>query len=208
MPTWSTCWHFRHCHQINLSDTQVSNAGLIHLSKMDGQQWLDLSRTRVTDLSVLFGDTSFDQPSSIKLSGNRIARLKMPRLGWSPLLHLDLSDTDADDATLESLPGGWINLKNLDLCGTNVSDDGLLSVLRIEGLMKLNLMDTKVTAAGVARMKSRWRFGRPLTIVTGTRKKAGGARKNTLPQGTSGGPAQPIPLLLKDDVPAPGSRRS
>ena len=32
--------------------------------------WIDLSRTRVTDLSVLFGDSNFDQPSSIKLSGN------------------------------------------------------------------------------------------------------------------------------------------
>ena len=77
---------FHHCGDINLSDTRVSNAGLTHLSKMAGGRWLDLSRTRVTDVSVLFSDISVDQPSRLNLSGNRIARVKMPRLRWSPLL--------------------------------------------------------------------------------------------------------------------------
>ena len=103
-----------------------------------------------------------------------------------PFADLDLSDTDADDGTLELLPDGLVNLSNLDLCGTNVSDDGLLSLLRMEGLMKLNLIDTKVTPAGVARLKSRWRYSRPFTVLTGTRKKAGGTPKNASPQGASG----------------------
>jgi hypothetical protein len=167
---------FRHCGQINLSDTQVSNAGLTHLSKMVGEPWLDLSRTRVTDVSILFVDKGFDQPARLNLSGNRIARVEIPRLRWSPLQDLDLSDTDAHDGTLESLPDGFVNLSNLDLCGTNVSDDGLLSLLRMERLIKLNLMDTKVTPAGVARLKSRWGFSGPLIIMTGTTKKAAGAR--------------------------------
>jgi hypothetical protein len=177
---------FHYCGDINLSDTRVSNAGLTHLSKMAGGRWLDLSRTRVTDVSVLFSGISVDHPSRLNLSGNRIARVEMPQRRWSPLRDLDLSDTDADDRTLESLSDGLVNLSNLDLCGTNVSDDGLLSLLRMEGLTRLNLMDTKVTAAGVAGLKSRWRYGRPLTILTGTRKKAGGAPKNASPQGTSG----------------------
>ena len=181
---------FRHCGQINLSDTHVSNAGLTHLSKMVGEPWLDLSRTRVTDVSILFGDKGFDQPARLNLSGNRIARVEIPRLRWSPLQDLDLSDTYADDGTLASLPDGFVNLSNLDLSGTNVSDDGLLSFLRMEGLIKLNLMDTKVTPAGVARLKSRWGFSGPLIILTGTRKKAAGAPKNPPPPGTSGSPGQ------------------
>jgi hypothetical protein len=136
-----------------------------------------------THISTKIGTTS-------KLSGNRIARVEMPQLRWSPLQDLDVSDTDADDGTLESLPDSLVNLHDLNLCGTNVSDDGLLSLLRMEGLGKLNLIDTKVTAAGVARLKSRWRYRRPLTILTGMRKKAGGTPKNASPQGTSGSSAR------------------
>ena len=196
---------FRHCQEINLSDTQIGNGGLTHLSKMEGGAWLDLSRTRVTDVSALFGESFMNHLSSLKIAGNRIAPVERIIVRWSPLGDLDLSDTDAGDWTLEALPDGLVNLKNLDLCGTNVSDDGLLALLRMRGLVRLNLMDTKVTAAGVARLKSLWRHQRPLTILTGTRKRAGGASKSRSPQGTSGVSAQPIPLRHTGDVPAPGS---
>jgi hypothetical protein len=172
---------FHHCRQINLSDTQVSNAGLAHLSQTTRQavgRWLDLSRTRVTDVSVLFGEMSFDQPERLNLSGNRIARVEIPRRRWCPLQELDLSDTDADDRTLESLPDGLVNLFHLDLCGTNVSDDGLWSLLRMESLERLTLIDTNVTPAGVARLKSRWRGKKPPTVLTGATKGAGSASKN------------------------------
>jgi hypothetical protein len=75
----------------------------------------------------------------------------------------------------------------------------------MRGLAKLNVMDTTVTTAGVARLRSLWRYGRPLTILTGTRKKIGGASKNRPPQGTLGVSTQPIPPQLKGDIPAPGS---
>jgi hypothetical protein len=56
---------FRHCGQINLSDTQVSSAGLAYLrqtTRVAVGRSLDLSRTRVTGVSDLFGEMSFDQP--------------------------------------------------------------------------------------------------------------------------------------------------
>ena len=93
--------------------------------------------------------------------------------GGGILRDLDLTDTDADDDTLKSLPNGLMNLSNLNLCGTNVTDDGLLSLLRMEGLKNLNLIDTKVTPLGVAKLKLHWRHGQPFTILTGTRKKPG-----------------------------------
>ena len=143
---------FRHCRQVNLSDTEVSNAGLIYLRNMGGEKWLDLSRTRVTDVSVLFNvNQSWHLPSMFNLSGDRISLVEIQPKMWCPLRDLNLSDTDADDGTLAALPDGLVNLHNLDLCGTNVSDDGLSSLLRMEGLEKLNLMDTKVTPAGVNR---------------------------------------------------------
>jgi len=63
-----------------------------------------------------------------------------------------------------------------------VSDDGLLSLLRMEGLAKLNLMDTKVTPSGIARFKSLWRYSQPLTILTGTRKGAGSTANKPSPR--------------------------
>jgi hypothetical protein len=182
--------------------------------RMDVASLADLSHSRVTDSDLVYLlafrhcgqiNLSDTQPSSLNLSGNRVARLEMPRLRWSPLLELNLSDTDADDGTLASLPDGLVNLSDLNLCGTNVSDDGLLSLLRMEGLVKLNLIDTRVTAAGVARLKSRWRYSRPLSILTGTRKKAGGTPKNPSPQGTSGTSAPAASGLRRNpDQTSPG----
>jgi hypothetical protein len=178
---------FQHCGQFNLSDTQISNAGLPHLRKVAGERWLDLSRTRVTDVSALFDGSWRTIPSGLKLAGNRIASVQTLPKYWCPLWELDLSDTDADDGTLESLSDG---LTNLNLCGTNVSDDGLLSLLSKEGLSKLNLIDTKVTPTGVARLKALWGSRAPLTILTGTRKKPGAAPKTVPPQGSSGSAAK------------------
>ena len=64
---------FDHFGQLNLSDTEIGNAGLEHLRHVVANRFIDLSRTRVTDVSVLFGNNSLDHPSGLKLSGNRIA---------------------------------------------------------------------------------------------------------------------------------------
>ena len=81
---------------------------------------------------------------------------------------LDLSETDASDQTLAELPDGMVNLRRLDLSGTNVTDAGLDSLLRFEGLKALGLSRTKVTPEGVARLKAGWKGRVPLAITTGT----------------------------------------
>ncbi len=182
---------FHHCGQINLSDTQISNAGLPHLSKAAGERWLDLSRTRITDVSALFGGGVQTIPAGLKLSGNRIARLDVPRKVWVPLWELDLSDTDVDDGTLASLSDSLPGLASLNLCGTNVSDEGLLSLASKEVLSKLNLMDTRVTPTGVARLKALRRSKAPFTILTGTRNKAGVAPTPGPPRGSSASATMP-----------------
>ncbi len=162
---------FDHFGQLNLSDTEISNAGLEHLRHVVGGRFIDLSRTRITNVSRLFGNRSFDHPLGLKLSGNRIARgafhFPEPRL-MCPLQDLDLSETDASDQTLEELPKGLLNLSKLDLSGTNVTDAGLDSLLRLDGLTTLGLSRTKVTPEGVARLKARWKGRVPLAITTGT----------------------------------------
>lgn len=165
---------FRHSGLLNLSDTGVGDAGLVHLREVVAGRFIDLSRTRVTDTSALFGNTSLGHPLGLKLAGNRVARgsiFPSPKQ-WSPLQELDLSDTDADDWTLESFPEGLVNLWRLDLSGTAVGDAGLNSLLRLKNLTKLDLRDTRVTAEGVARLQSHWPGMRPLTVLTGSKTKA------------------------------------
>jgi hypothetical protein len=164
---------FQHFGALDLSDTEVGNAGLEHLRTVVGSRFIDLSRTRVTDTSALFGPVSYrDHASGVKLSGNRIAggRLFPFEKQWCPLQELDLSRTDIDDRTLKSLPEGLVNLSRLDLSGTVVTDGGLDSLSKLEGLATLDLRDTRVTPAGVARLKAGWRGWRPLTVLSGRLK--------------------------------------
>ncbi len=78
----------------------------------------------------------------------------------------------------------------LDLSGTDVSDAGLMSLLRMEGLTNLNLTDTRVTAEGVARLKSGWRGRGALMVLSGTTKKAASAPQNPSAPGQSGTPGR------------------
>ncbi len=73
---------FQHVGQINLSDTEISNAGLELLRDALAGRFVDLSRTRVTDVSCLFRYRGLDHPLGLKLSGNRIARgVPFPHVG-------------------------------------------------------------------------------------------------------------------------------
>lgn len=163
---------FHHFGDLNLSDTRISNAGLEHLREAVASRFIDLSRTRVTDTSALFGNSSLTHPSGLKLAGNRVARGRIfPfRRQWCPLQELDLSGSDADDRTLKSLPIGLVNLARLDLSGTAVTDDGLDALARLEGLTTLDLRGSKVTSAGVARLMAGWRGRSSLRVRTGALK--------------------------------------
>jgi uncharacterized protein YjbI with pentapeptide repeats len=162
---------FQHFGKLNLSDTEVSDAGLDRLREVVAYRFIDLSRTRVTTASRLFGNKSQCHPSGMKLSGNRLApgTILFANPQWCPLQELDLSDTNLDDQMLESLPDGLVNLSSLDLSGTEVSDLRVLTLLRFEGLTKLDLRGTKVTAEGVTKLKAHWRGTRPLAVLTGSK---------------------------------------
>ena len=162
---------FRHFGGISLADTAITNAGLEHLRAVVANRFVDLSRTRITDTSTLFGNSALDQISGLKLSGNRVksGTVLFTRPQWCPLQELDLSGTDADDQTVESLPEGLVNLTKLDLSGTDLTDTGLFTLIRFEGLTNLDVTNTKVTPEGVARLKAYWKGSRPLTVATKTK---------------------------------------
>ena len=84
---------------VNLRDTRVSSAGLVHLKKLGSLRRLHLERTRVDDAGV--------------------AHLS----GLSQLEYLNLYDTDVTDKALEHLTG-LKNLKQLYLWKTKVTKVG------------------------------------------------------------------------------------
>ena len=113
---------------LNLSGTQVTDAGLAHLKGLAGLQWLSLRGTQVTDAGL--------------------AHLK----GLAGLQKLSLSDTQVTDAGLAHLKG-LAGLQELDLNETRVTDAGLAHLKRLAGLPALYLGGTQVTDAGLAHLK-------------------------------------------------------
>jgi hypothetical protein len=164
---------FQHFGVLDLSDTKISQAGLKHLRSVIAYRTVDLSRTGVTDTTSLYGKSALEYPSVLKLSGNHILRIFPSVPTWNPIQELDLSQTNADDNLLASLPIGLVNLRNLDLSGTRVTDRGLDSLKHLDGLMILNLTNTKVTPAAVDRLHAGWPGRNALKIVTGPMKAAG-----------------------------------
>jgi hypothetical protein len=164
---------FRHFGTVNLSDTRIGDAGIAHLIPVVGERFVDLSRTEVTDTSELFlGHTFRDAPLGIRLSGNHVAGGKIFPAELSvycPLQELDLSESDADNQTLEAFPIGVV-LAKLDLSGTKVTDAGLESLFKLENLRSVDLSRTKVTPEAIADLKARWNQGRPLVVTTGSTK--------------------------------------
>jgi hypothetical protein len=167
---------FHHFGQLNLADTQITDAGVANIRGAIAYRFIDLSRTRVTQPSALFGEQGLEHPSGLKLSGIRLGgRPIFPfKSAWCPLQELDLSFTDIDDQTLAGLPEGLVNLSKLDLAGTAITDAGLRYLARLHGLTTLNLVGTRVTAEGAARLMSVWKGRGKLTVVTGPLAKGTG----------------------------------
>lgn len=112
---------------LNLTFTDVTDAGLQHLNALDALEELDLMGTAVT------GDTF-----------KYLAKLKSLR-------SLRLAFTPVSDTGLKQL-GGLQRLEYLDLMGTKVTDDGLEYLVGLGRLRFLRLVDTPITDAGLKHL--------------------------------------------------------
>jgi len=110
--------------RLNLSHTQVTDAGLVHLKGLTKLGYLDLRHTQVTDAGLvhLKGLTKLGQLclDNTQITDAGLAHLK----GLTNLFHLQLADTSITDAGLESLKGMTL-LTTLNLDNTEVTDDGV-----------------------------------------------------------------------------------
>lgn len=114
--------------QLYLGQTSVGDGGLAPLRTLKELQMLDLSDTRTTDAGLR------------TLSG-------LPELQA-----LNISDTKITDTGLESLTG-LKKLSLLDVSKNDIGDKALPHLARLP-LSRLGLLETKVSAEGVARFRN------------------------------------------------------
>lgn len=111
-----------------LANTQVSDAGLVHLAGLTKLTYLWLHNTKLTDAGLV--------------------HLK----DLSNLVSLDLADTQITDSGLVHL-AGLTKLTHLSLDSTQVTDAGLAHLTGLTKLEQLDLNNTRVTDAGVSELK-------------------------------------------------------
>ena len=116
-------------HTLNLRDTKVTDAGLVHLARIKGLSDLNLSGTNVL--------------------GSGLSHLKAK----PDLERLSLADTLVGDDSLGEL-AGCPNLSFLNLSETTITDAGLNKLQAVRNLRTVSLAATDVTKAGVDQLKS------------------------------------------------------
>ncbi len=98
-------WQFPSLEEFQADGTDVSDAGLVHLSKLTNLRKLLLARTRVTDAGLV--------------------HLR----GLTNLMELSIDNTDVTDAGLAHLKG-LTNLRELSIDDGHVTDAGVAELRR------------------------------------------------------------------------------
>ena len=183
---------------LDLSDSGVTDAGLVHLRQLTGLQRLTLTQTQVGDegLAHLSQLTGLQR---LRLDGTQVGDEGLAHLSQlTGLLRLWLDGTQVGDeglVHLKQLTGlrylaldgtqvgdeGLVHLKQLTnlqyltLTQTQVGDDGLAHLSQLTGLQRLWLDGTKVTNAGLAHLAGLGSLER--LVLTGTKVSVAGMAK-------------------------------
>lgn len=144
-----------HLHTLDLGGTDVGDAGLAHLKKLVSLKDLNLNATQVGDPGLMYLK-DLTNLQTLYLGFTRVSDAGLVHLkGSINLEHLNLIDTQITDAGLVHL-NDLTGLKSLYIGGTKISDGGLSYLKKtMLGLRILDLTngDTnrpeKVTVAGV-----------------------------------------------------------
>lgn len=139
---------FKHLEDLILDRTQITDAGMAHLEGLTTLQSLHLNQTGVTDAGL----------SHLRsLTKLRSLLLEDTRVDGSGLRHLEhlkslewlvLTNTQLDDAALEHV-GRHSSLCSLGLQATRVTDAGVEHLKGLGKLMVMMLRDTEVTDTGI-----------------------------------------------------------
>ena len=166
-------WSLSECSRLDLSNTAVTDAGMVHLNGKrffsltlsgtrvgdDGLEQvrgcdrlvgLYLSKTDITDAGMVHV-ASLRKLKRLGLSDTRVSGIGVKQLaGVRALETLWLQRTRIDDNALRSLER--LPLRQLHLDGTQITDVGMESLARIPSIVHLHLFDTQIGDSGVAHL--------------------------------------------------------
>lgn len=137
-----------------LAGCNVTATGLNQIPPLDHLLWLDL-----TNAAVGNGDLLRLAPNPESIKQLRLERTQIDSgLGdWlrraSNLTELDLSATRVDDSVVDGISAAG-KLSILWLTATGVSDKSIDKLIKLPSLRMVDLKQSKITAAGVARLRA------------------------------------------------------
>jgi uncharacterized protein (TIGR03067 family) len=137
---------------VYLVDTEITDAGLVHLKSLANLQSLALQSTKITDAGLvhLQGLTNLQ---TLGLSCPKITDAGMADIsGIQSLQALRIGNTQITDAGLAHLQG-LTKLRTLLLTGTKVTDAGMVRLKGLASLRILDLGDTQVTDSGMETLQ-------------------------------------------------------
>jgi len=162
---------------LGLSRTKITDAGLACLQRVPNVQDLVLNQTYITGAGLKYL-RYLPNLRVLRLQSTRVTDEAMVHLkGLTKLRYLELGDTFITDAGLKHVQhlrelrsldlwlqrgitdrglghvGKLTQLRSLGLGGTSVTDDGLKYLEKIERLEDVDLRQTKVTPAGIRRLR-------------------------------------------------------
>nr|XP_018670859.1 C-Maf-inducing protein-like isoform X1 [Ciona intestinalis] len=122
-----------------------SHRDVIHT--MEGPTYFKLApNSTIVDLQVLLGTGSWGNLRELDLSFTRpTAGIASTLSRLKNLKHLNLRFTDFNDKDLKGLCDSSLNLESLNLCETNVTDDGIQHLCVMSHLKYLNMNSTKLS---------------------------------------------------------------
>lgn len=149
---YSDLGSLRNLCELNLQDTQLTDAELEHLKVLTSLQVLRLENTQVTDIGLqhLKGMKNLHY---LGLQRTQTSDVGLQHLeGLTNLSELRLDRTKVTDAGLEHLKG-LKRLKGINLSYTQITDIGLEHLKSLQSLKGLDLGHTKVTPEGRASLR-------------------------------------------------------
>jgi len=137
---------------LNLSVTEVTDTDLQQLSQLTRLRTLDLSCTYVRGPGL----ANLPVPSKLEALNLSSSKISDEEVVWlsrlTNLRKLQLACTDVTDAGLARL-AGLTRLESLDVSYNRISDNGLLHLRRLTNLKNLSLGHTRVTSSGLDELR-------------------------------------------------------
>jgi hypothetical protein len=140
----------KHLDFLNLSESKITDTGLVYVKEHEQLTTLWIDNTDVTDagLKHLSGLTKL---TNLWINGTKVSDLRhLSRL--RDLKYLLMNDTPVNDAGLVPVRN-FKHLRRLFLNNTKIEDDSLHVIKELTSLDILRLRNTKITDKGLAELK-------------------------------------------------------